>query len=151
MSTANKTTDNTPEITRRGRCLCGAVQFETQGEPVIVAHCHCEDCQRLTGAGHSTGAMYAADKIVMQGDIAEYKLQSDQANEVTRAFCPGCGSPLFGRNSDMPGFHTLSLGLFDDASGFVPEVTIFARNRHPWDFMDETIETFDSQPGWQPG
>ena len=46
-----------------GRCLCGACAYEIEGEPVVVAHCHCLDCQRLSGAGHSTGAMFAESNI----------------------------------------------------------------------------------------
>ncbi|MEP3248028.1 MAG: GFA family protein [Sneathiella sp.] len=138
------------EKERRGRCLCGSVEFVVTGEPVIVAHCHCEDCQRLTGAGHSTGAMYASDKVQMTGEIGEYKLQSENGNEVTRVFCPRCGSPVFGRNTAMEGFQTFSLGLFEDSSDLVPEVTVFARNRNPWDVMDDKIQTFEAQPVWDP-
>jgi len=43
---------------RTGKCLCGACSYKIEGDPIIVAICHCADCQRLSGAGHSTGAMY---------------------------------------------------------------------------------------------
>lgn len=135
---------------RHGRCLCGSVSYEVFGEPVIVAHCHCVDCQRLTGAGHSTGAMFPVSHLTTTGRLAEFKLQSNNGNEVTRVFCPSCGSPLWGRNTAMPGFVTISLGTFEDASSFAPSVTIFARNRWPWDVMDDALATFDAQPQWQP-
>jgi hypothetical protein len=135
----------------RGRCLCGSVRFHALGDPVIVAHCHCEDCQRLTGAGHSTGAMFPAARFELGGDFREYELISDAGNTVTRVFCPRCGSPILGRNTAMPGFVTVSLGVLDDSSGFVPSVAIFARNRKPWDAMDGTVATFDAQPEWHPG
>ncbi len=135
---------------RRGRCLCGAVRYGVRGSPRIVAHCHCEDCQRLTGAGHSTGAMFAVDQFQLEGHIAEYHLTSAAGNRVTRVFCPGCGSPLYGRNSAMAGFVTVSLGTLEDSSAFEPEVVIFARNRKPWDFMDRSIHSFDAQPNWNP-
>jgi hypothetical protein len=32
----------------RGGWLCGGVRYEIEGEPVVVAHCHCTDCQRLS-------------------------------------------------------------------------------------------------------
>lgn len=134
----------------KGRCLCGSIEYQVVGEPVIVAHCHCEDCQRLTGAGHSTGAMYALDKFQMTGNVSEYKLQSANGNQVTRVFCPNCGSPILGKNTAMEGFVTVSLGTLEDASDFKPEVVIFAENRNPWDFMDEDIESFDRQPEWKP-
>lgn len=135
----------------RGRCLCGSVRYEVQGEPKIVAHCHCEDCQRLSGAGHSTGAMFAEDNFRLEGEVSRYQVQSENGNMVTRSFCPTCGSSLFGSNSGMPGFLTVSLGTLEDSSDFKPEVTVFARNRKSWDVMDESLATFDAQPGWKPG
>lgn len=134
----------------RGGCLCGAVHYEIKGPPVVVAHCHCEDCQRTSGAGHSTAAMFAADGFQLTGTVSEYELQSDNGNEVTKTFCPVCGSSLLGRNTAMEGFVTIALGSFDDGSEFKPEVTIFTRNRKPWDTMDETVETYEAQPGWKP-
>ena len=136
---------------RRGRCLCGSVQYEVEGEPRIVAHCHCEDCQRLTGAGHSTGAMFPTEKFRLTGAVGTYQLQSENGNQVTRVFCLSCGSPIFGSNTAMQGFLTISLGTFDDSSEFTPDVVVFARNRKPWDFMDENIQTYDAQPQWNPG
>jgi hypothetical protein len=135
---------------RSGGCLCGAVRYAAEGEPVIVAHCHCDNCRRGTGAGHSTGAMFPAGKVTVSGRLAEYSFASGQGNTVTRSFCPACGSPLFGRNTGMAGHLTIALGSFDDAAGFVPEVTIYARGRQPWDHMDETLETFETQPAWRP-
>jgi hypothetical protein len=138
------------EQVHRGRCLCGAVRFETHGRPEIVAHCHCKDCQRLTGGGHSTGAMFPTSRFQLKGTVGEYLLESEAGNEVTRVFCPSCGSPILGRNSGMPGFVTVSLGTLEDSSEFEPAVVVFARNRKPWDVMDETIPTFDAQPSWRP-
>lgn len=140
----------TNQAIHRGRCLCGRVQYSVQGSPKIVAHCHCEDCQRLTGAGHSTGAMFSEQTLELTGEVAEYKLTSENGNEVTRVFCPACGSPILGRNTGMPGFITLSLGTMEDSSVFEPGVVVFARNRKAWDMMDESIETFDAQPTWKP-
>jgi hypothetical protein len=90
------------------------VTFEAVGDPVVVAHCHCEDCQRLTGAGHSTGAMFPTDRFEIRGPTREYELRSEAGNQVTRVFCPNCGSPILGRNSGMAGFVTVSLGLIVD-------------------------------------
>ena len=134
-----------------GGCQCGALRYAVAGTPVVVAHCHCENCQRASGAGHSTGAMFAADKFSQTGPVGEYKYQSDNGNEVTRVFCPTCGSPIFGRNTGMAGFVTITLGSLDDSTAFKPEVTVFVRNRRPWDVMDEALMSFDAQPAWKPG
>lgn len=135
---------------RRGRCLCGAVTYEVNGAPVVVARCHCVDCQRGSGAGHSTGAMFQVDKFRVAGEVAEFNLASDKGNQVTRAFCPRCGSPIYGRNSAMTGFVTVALGTLEDSDQLMPQVAVFARSKKPWDILDETIPTFDAQPDWKP-
>lgn len=135
---------------RTGRCLCGAVTYEADGEPVVVAHCHCTDCQRLSGAGHTTGAMFAADSVRVRGRVSEFRLESAARNVVIRSFCPGCGSPLFGRNEGMPGFVTVAVGTLDDPDGVQPQVVVFARSRRSWDHRDDALPTFDAQPGWKP-
>ncbi len=30
----------------RGGCLCGAVRYSTDAEPLLTAVCHCKNCQR---------------------------------------------------------------------------------------------------------
>jgi hypothetical protein len=94
--------------------------------------------------------MFPMDRFSIRGPVREYRLKSEAENEVTRVFCPSCGSPIRGRNTAMPGFVTISLGTLDDSSMFEPVVTIFARNRKPWDAMDDSIATFEAQPQWRP-
>ena len=136
-----------------GRCACGDCSYEIDGDPVVVVHCHCLDCQRISGAGHTTGAMFPEARIRLIGEPAIYVTTSSLGNTVTRLFCGNCGSPLFGKNTGMLGFMTVSLGTVDasDASGALsPQVAIFARSRRLWDQMDASLPTFDVQPGWTP-
>jgi hypothetical protein len=140
---------NKEKIHHGGSC-CGSVRYQAMGKPVVVAHCHCEDCQRISGAGHSTGAMFAASDVQISGQTGEYQIVANNGNRVTKGFCPNCGSPVFGSNSGSGDFITISLGTFDDSTCFEPQVIIFARNRKPWDLIDETLPTFDTQPDWKP-
>ncbi len=141
--------DKNSEI-HTGGCLCGNIRYEITGAPVVVAHCHCKDCQRVSGAGHTTGAMFATTQFTITGSFAEYSLESNAGNQVTKVFCPTCGSPIFGRNDGMEGFVTVSLGTLDDSSTFKPEVVIFASNKKTWDIMSDTLPTFLAQPEWSP-
>lgn len=133
----------------QGRCLCGAITYAVAGEPIVVAHCHCEDCQRLSGAGHTTGAMFPADAVTIRGEVAEYRIETEQSI-VTRSFCSRCGSPLFGRNTRMPGAVTVCVGTLDDPDRVTPQVVVFARSRRHWDLMDPALPTFETQPDWKP-
>src|ERR1700730_8733194 len=36
-----------------GRCACGAVEYECDGEPVAMLNCHCRDCQRASGSAYA--------------------------------------------------------------------------------------------------
>ena len=135
---------------RTGKCLCGACSYEIDGDPILVAICHCTDCQRLSGAGHSTGAIYAESGIRLFGEPATYILQSEAGNTVTRLFCQNCGSPLFGKNSGMPDVMTVSMGTLDTSDGMLPQVEIFLRTRRDWDLLNPAIQSFDAQPGWKP-
>jgi len=36
-----------------GGCLCGAVRYESEAEPVLTAVCHCRDCQKQTSSAFS--------------------------------------------------------------------------------------------------
>ena len=134
-----------------GGCACGAVRYESTAEPVIVAHCHCRDCQRLSGAGHATGAMFPEAQVRISGAPGRFTLTSDAGNTVTRLFCGACGSPLFGMNTGMPGFMTVAAGTLDEPDRITPEVVVFARSRPHWDAMDAALPTFDDQPPWKPG
>ena len=133
-----------------GRCLCGNCSYTIEGEPAVVAHCHCVDCQRLSGAGHTTGAMFAEEGVTLIGAPATFSLTSEGGNTVTRLFCGTCGSPLFGKNTGMPGFMTVTLGTLDVPDTLKPQVAIYARTRRHWDAMDPSVATFDAQPGWKP-
>ena len=134
-----------------GQCLCGGCRYEIDGDPVIVANCHCQDCQRVSGAGHTTGAMFAEAGVRLTGSPARYELTSDAGNTVTRLFCGRCGSPLFGMNTGMPGFMTVTMGTLDSSDDLAPQVAIFTRTRRQWDPADPAVQAYDAQPGWKPG
>ena len=50
----------------------------------------------------------------------------------------------------MPGFMTIAAGTFDEPDWLEPQVTVFARSRCHWDFMDPAVTTYDAQPDWKP-
>lgn len=137
-------------MTFTGKCLCGNVAYAAQGRPVIVAQCHCEACRRLSGTGHSVGAMFASDAVSVHGKLSEFKYVSDNGSDVTKAFCPTCGSPVYGTNSRMPDHLTLSLGTMDAAAELNVEVVIFEGDKQHWDGLGGDVVRFTAQPDWSP-
>lgn len=133
-----------------GRCLCGAVTYVATGKPVVVAQCHCEECRRLSGTGHTVGAMFSSDAVTVNGKLGEFRYSSGKDSEVTKAFCANCGSPIYGKNTRLPGHLTLTLGTMDDADGLNVEVVIFERDKPHWDQLGRDVMSFSTQPDWKP-
>lgn len=133
-----------------GRCLCGAVNYKVHGEPVIVAQCHCEECRRLSGTGHTIGAMFAAKDVTTDGTLCKYSYQSSKDSLVTKAFCGQCGSPIYGTNTRSPDYLTLTLGSMSDTNGLKVQVVIFERDKQHWDQLSEDVMSFATQPDWSP-
>lgn len=134
----------------KGSCFCGDVKYEVKGEPIIVAHCHCGDCQKRSGAGHSTGVMFLEKSFSIKGRLSKFTHVADSGKKTTHFFCTKCGSPLFGKNSEMAGVIALSAGTLEDPNSIKPQVAVFAKYKNHWDVMDSSLETFDDMPDWKP-
>jgi hypothetical protein len=81
---------------RTGGCLCGAIRYETVGDPVFTLRCHCRDCQRQSGAAHVPAARVpSAGFRILQGTPKRYVTKADSGNEIVRVFCGDCGTPLY--------------------------------------------------------
>lgn len=133
-----------------GKCLCGEVTYTAVGQPVVVAQCHCEECRRLSGTGHTIGAMFVSDAVTVSGKLNEFEYSSDKGSQVTKAFCAKCGSPIYGKNTRIQDHLTLSLGTMDDATDLKVEVVIFERDKPHWDELGEKVVSFATQPDWKP-
>jgi hypothetical protein len=94
--------------------------------------------------------MFISDAVAMRGKLSEFSYSSDKGSEVTKAFCANCGSPIFGKNTRIPGHLTLTLGTMDDASGLDVEVVIFERDKPHWDQLGQDVVSFPTQHDWKP-
>lgn len=133
-----------------GKCLCGAVTYEVTAPPIVVAKCHCEECRRLSGTGHTIGAMFPRNAVSLHGTLSEFKYVSGKESEVTKAFCPQCGTPIYGTNTGSPEHLTLPLGSMDDAVGLEIQVVIFERDKQHWEQLSDNVAAFETQPDWKP-
>jgi hypothetical protein len=77
-----------------GKCLCGAVSFEGEGDGHFHA-CHCAMCRAWSG-GPVLGARL--ELTALRGDAAMRAYASSGWGE--RVFCGECGSHLFWRMAD---------------------------------------------------
>jgi hypothetical protein len=129
-----------------GRCLCGQVSFEVTAEPLFAGYCHCLDCQKSSGAGHTCATAFPAAAVVVKGKTATFASEAHSGATMTRHFCPKCGSRLFAVSSRMPEVFAITASAFDDSSFFKPMATMFATRRQAWDHLAEGIPVFDFMP-----
>ncbi|CAG7855948.1 hypothetical protein MCAMS1_00269 [biofilm metagenome] len=76
----------------------------------------------------------------------EYASIADSGNTMYRAFCPVCGTSLFGRNSKFTEIRPVSAVTLDDPSQFNPEKDIWVSAALPWDVMDPERTKFPGNP-----
>src|SRR5882672_1707615 len=74
---------------------------------------------------------------------------ADSGNEITRAFCPDCGTMLFLRVSARPDLVAIRVGTLDDPSGFRPAADIFVKSAQPWDYMNPDLPKYPAYPPGQ--
>jgi hypothetical protein len=140
-------TPATGEQPRTGGCLCGAIRYESAGDPVFALQCHCRDCQRQSGAAFVAAIRVpAAGFRITQGTPRRYVARADSGNDTTRMFCGDCGSPLFVQVSTRPDLVGLRVCSLDDPSGFTPEADIFVKSAQPWDFMNPAVPKYLTYP-----
>jgi hypothetical protein len=129
-----------------GGCLCGAIRYEIAGDPIFGGHCHCRDCQRTTGAGHSSLMAFPQPAVKLTGSPKYYSTKADSGSAVSRGFCTNCGSPVVSNTSGMPGMIIITAGSLDDPGQFHPTLVVYAKRANPWDVTDQSLAHFPAMP-----
>lgn len=133
----------------KGGCMCGQVHYEIAAEPVMAGHCHCTDCQKNSGSGHTEHVMFPKAAVKVTGKVSEYKSKADSGNTKIHAFCPTCGSPVYATSSGFPDMMTVRAGSLENPEIFKPQMAVYAIRRRPWDHMDPKVPSFDRMPPMQ--
>jgi hypothetical protein len=124
-----------------GGCACGAIRYTVSLPPLTAIHCQCRQCQRVTGAGHSSLLAMRSDTLHVQGAPKTYELVADSGNAVQSAFCSNCGSPVFKRSAGFPQMVFLHAGSLDDPALFAPQRIVWHASAQPWDVLDSALKT----------
>ncbi len=116
-------------MTTTGRCLCGAIHYEYDGDPSLVVHCHCESCRRQTSSPVATFVIVPKTALrFTSGQPKEYT----SSPGVQRGFCGHCGSPISYRTDRRPDVIDLFAGTLSDRSAVAPQCHVHAIEQLPW-------------------
>jgi len=117
-----------------GHCLCGAVTYRAEAEPLSVAICHCEDCQRQSGAAFSVNVLVDRASFQLEGATLKtfQTVGEDSGQPRERIFCAECGSPLISILAEADDMVAVKAGTLDDKSWLAPELELFTDSAQPW-------------------
>lgn len=129
----------------QGGCVCGAVRYECNADPLVMFNCHCRDCQYVSGAGYQAVMYFPASAFTLtKGELRHHATESIARGENKRGFCAECGSRISGAESER-GIGIVASSL-DDPSVFRPQFDIHVADAQPWDRLDPAIPKFDGYP-----
>ena len=128
----------------RGRCLCGAVQYEIRGPLRPVVACHCEMCRRTTGHFAAATATRRETLILHEDRGLRW---FDSSATARRGFCQFCGSNLFWAPADGSRFSIMA-GTLDKPTGLAIAVHIFVNDAGDYyRIADGLLQRTDGQHG----
>jgi hypothetical protein len=129
-----------------GRCYCGNIHYVAEGDPMLMAQCHCRECQYITGGAPNTFiVMPAAGHKYTKGTPKAFT-RSDLERAVTREFCPDCGTHLATKPPGRP-VVVVKVGTLDNPAQFTPQMAIFTIDKQPFHQIPEGLKTFERRPG----
>lgn len=135
------------EVPIRGGCACGAIRYACAEAPLLAVNCYCRDCQHASGGACSTGLAFRVAAVAIEGRAPKRHVgTAASGNEVWRAFCSECGSPLFAGNSANKEIMAVKIGSLDDPSLCAPAAEIWTKSAPAWAPLDPALPSFPENP-----
>ena len=133
--------------TETGECLCGQLRCEFDRDVVVSAHhCHCKDCQKITGSGKATIVMVPTDALKVDGEFNSYTVTGSEGSHITRGFCPNCGSQMLSYAEELPGLRFIKAGILTDSSWVTIDSSFWSETAAPWSPVDTSSDAFERNP-----
>lgn len=130
-----------------GGCLCGRIRFNAEADPILVAVCHCKNCQKQAGTAFTTVIGVPDDSFKVEGILSTYlDSETGSGTPMQRNFCPNCGSPVTTKATYMPAITWIKAGTLDDVSWVQPAMEIFCDQAQPWVPRFPKMQAFPGMP-----
>mgnify|MGYP003647247166 FL=1 len=130
----------------KGSCQCGDVTYELLEPPLMVAACHCKECQKLSTSAFSITAMVTAQSVKFNGVMKDWCRGSDSGNISAAKFCPTCGNRLYHFDPNEPEKLKLKPSNLSDTRIINPTVHVWVSEKQDWYQIPEGVKVFDKQP-----
>lgn len=126
-----------------GKCQCGAISYEAQGEPAHSAACWCHDCRASAGATPVVWTLFPQDAVTISGTPVAY----ESSPGTSRQFCGTCGTGMFFYNEVIfPGQVDIQAGTMADQDAYPPQVHIQLADAPRWQAGMSGLPGFERYP-----
>ena len=126
-------------MTITGGCLCGAVRYRIEAEPLFIRHCWCRDCQYIGAGGGTVNVFFPTEAVKIEGALAEHASPAASGNLMHRRYCPSCGTPVFTQTEARLHFLGVRAGTLDDPEIAKPQMTIWTSSAPSWARFDPDL------------
>jgi hypothetical protein len=138
--------EETTNMPRAAKCLCGAFSVIVSAEPMVVNVCHCRDCQRRSGVPWTSNAYFPRETVRLNGPNKIYTRTSHVGTRINHHFCPTCGVTVCWTRETGSTRFGIPVGAFNDPSFPAPSVSFWEEARYEWSPLMENVDHWDTQP-----
>ena len=118
--------------TRTGGCQCGALRYESAGEPLALYACHCLECRKQSASAFGMSLQVpSAGLRVTKGHPKFWTRAADSGRKVKCAFCPHCGSRVWHQREEPAETVTIKAGSLDEPVDFSTAIHIWTSRKLP--------------------
>ena len=129
-----------------GGCLCGAVRFTTNAEPIVTRACWCKVCQTIAAGNATINLAFPVNAVSITGELRDYSSAADDGNKMHRNFCPNCGVHMFSQAEERPNIIVIRAGTLDDTEQVELEGLIWTSSAPSWAYLNPDVQHFTHQP-----
>ena len=129
-----------------GGCLCGNIRYTCEAEPMMMAICHCKNCQRQTSTSFSIVVAVPKGSLNVEGELSAYNDRGTSGQAVIRKFCGQCGSPILSDVAALLAMDFLKAGTLDDTSWLKTEAQLWCDSAQSWPNLDDDIAQIAQNP-----
>ncbi|WP_019530479.1 GFA family protein [Dasania marina] len=127
-----------------GKCLCGDVQFEIEGEIPNLLQCHCSLCRKQSGSSANASTFVHESKFTWtsgQNNVSHYKKDTGFSS----SFCAKCGSPVPNQLGSTDKYW-VPAGLLENEEDLEIVVHIYTQSKASWEEIPSSGKHFEEMP-----
>ena len=129
-------------LSLKASCLCGGIQFKTEGNHRDVQNCHCSQCMKTHGH-------YAAYTRIAEQDIKYVKKNTlkwfRSSKRAKRGFCNKCGASVFFKVIGTKNI-SIAAGMLDGPTKLKTIMNIFTKDKLDYYKLNKDVKRFNLYP-----